>query len=76
MPLDKPTLKAGIQALHDELYANNAGLSPAAAGERYATAISDLIEAFVKSATLNVPGTGLVVGSVPVTGLSITGTIE
>lgn len=75
MPLDKPSLKAGIQALHSELYINSGNLTPVQAGERYATALSDLIEVFVKSAQLNVQGAGLVAGATPVSGLSTTGFI-
>lgn len=49
MALDKTTLKNGIKALHDELFANAGGLTPAQAADRYADEMANLIDAFVKS---------------------------
>lgn len=75
MALDKASLKAGIKALHEELFANAGGLTPAQAAERYAEEMADLIDTFVKTGKPQVPGTGLVAGVTAVTGTSVTGTI-
>lgn len=75
MALDKNGLKIGIKALMDELYANSSSLSSAQASEHFADQLSTLIDSFVKSGTPIVQGTGLVAGSNPVTGSTVTGTI-
>lgn len=54
MALNKAALKAGILALTNELYTNPAELTPAACREKYAEDMSNLIDAFVKTGTVNV----------------------
>jgi len=44
MPLDKNSLKTGIKTLHDEMMTRKVD-----SNEEYATRLSELIEAFVKS---------------------------
>ena len=73
--LGTPALKTGVKNLLNELYANAGGLTPAQSADRFADGLSSLMETFVKTATVTVPGTGMVAGSTPVTGTSITGTL-
>ncbi len=54
MALNKAALKTGIRTLTDALYANAGGLTPDQAREQYATDLSNLIDVFVKSGTVNV----------------------
>lgn len=75
MALNKAALQAGIEALHAELFANAGNLTPAQAATRYAEQMADLIDAFVKTGTPQIPGLGLTAGATPVTGTSVTGTI-
>lgn len=75
MALDKNGLKSGIKGLMDELYANSSEYTPAQASERFADQLSTLIDAFVKTGTPTVQGTGLIAGSNPVTGTTINGNI-
>lgn len=75
MALDKNGLKNGIKALMDELYVNSANRTPAQASDRFADQLSTLIDVFVKTGTPIVQGTGLVAGSNPVTGTTVTGNI-
>lgn len=76
MPLNKTTLAAGIKALQDDLYADT-GRTPEQARTHYANQLADLIDTFVKSATVTVPGSGLVApgGGGSVTGTASTGTL-
>ena len=77
MALDKTSLQNGIEALHNELFANAGNLSPAQAATRYAQQMATLIDTFVKTGKPQVPGAGLI-SSTPgnaVTGISVTGTI-
>ena len=75
MALDKTSLKNGIKALHNELFANAAVLTPAQAADRYADEMANLIDVFVKTGNPQVPGTGLTSPSGAVTGNSVTGII-
>ncbi len=75
MALDKTSLENGIKALHNELFANAANLTPAQAADRYAQQMATLIDTFVKTGKPQVPGTGLTSPSGAVTGNSVTGTI-
>ena len=62
MALDKAALKAGIVQLHTEMRTREND-----AIDEYAERLSDLIETFVKSATIKY-NTGLVAATDPVTG--------
>lgn len=75
MALDKTSLQNGIEALHNEMFANAAGYTPAEASTRYAQQMATLIDTYVKTGKPQVPGTGLVAGATAVTGTSVTGTI-
>lgn len=52
--LNKAQLKSGIKALTDTLYSNVANKTPDECREQFATELSDLIDQFVKSGTVNV----------------------
>ncbi len=58
MALNKTALKAGIQGLLTDLFDNNANLTTAQAREKYATDLSNLIDAFVKTGLVSVTTTG------------------
>lgn len=77
MALNKTALQNGIEALHQELFANAGNLTSAQAATRYAQQMATLVDAFVKSALVTVPGTGII-SATPgntCTGVSITGTL-
>jgi hypothetical protein len=61
MSLNKTAYKNGIKALLDELWTSN-GLSSEQARERFATVLSDLGDAFVKTGTVTV-ATGITLTS-------------
>lgn len=75
MALQTAALKTGIKDLLSELFTNAGGLTSEQAQDRFADQLSTLMETYVKSSQLNVPGLGLIAGSNPVTGTSTTGTI-
>ena len=74
MPLDKNSFENGIKALEDNLYADTTR-TPDEARQHYASGLATLIETFVKSATVTVPGTGMTAGGNAVTGNSTSGTL-
>lgn len=80
MPLNKTQLKSDIDTLLNALLAfdNSSGQTQADAIEKFKTDLADAIDAYVKTAKLTVPGTGLVApsGGGPVTGSSITGSLS
>lgn len=75
MALDKAGLKASILALTENLFTDT-GRTPAEAREKYAEDLANAIDAFVKTGTPVVPGTGLTAGSNAVNGTSNTGSIQ
>ena len=80
MALNKNGLQRDIKTLLDTLLAfeGGSGQTQADAIEKFKTDLSDAIDTFVKSATVTVPGTGLVAptGGGPVTGTSTTGNLS
>ena len=80
MALNKNGLKSDIDTLLNALLAfdGEAGKTQDDAIEKFKTDLSDAIDTFVKSATVTVPGTGLVAptGGGPVTGTSTTGSLS
>ena len=58
MPLQKAALNTGIQALLTDLFDNSTNLTTAQAREKYATDLSNLIDAFVKTGLVSVTTTG------------------
>ena len=80
MALDKGTLKSDISTLLNTLLAfeGGSGQTQADAITKFKNDLSDAIDTFVKSATVTVPGTGLVAptGGGPVTGTSTTGSLS
>ena len=75
MGLNKAGLKVSLEASVNNLFSDNTR-TPAQAATKFATDVSDAIDVFVKTATVTVPGTGLMAGSDPVTGTSITGNLS
>jgi hypothetical protein len=77
MALDKTSLAAGIKSLTDDLFTDTTRTS-IQARQAYADGLANLIDVYVKSGTLNVPGAGLVSasGGGAVTGSSVTGSIS
>jgi hypothetical protein len=75
MALDKTALAAGIKSLQDNLYSDTSR-TPDEARTHYANELATLIDTFVKTGSLSVPGTGLTAGVTAVTGTSVTGTIS
>lgn len=67
----KISMKQYLTSLHENTDPNKEGTI-----DEYIDKLADEIETYIKSATLNVPGTGLVAPNGPVTGISITGTLE
>ena len=80
MTLDKTALKNDISTLLNALLAfeGGSGEEQADAITKFKDDLSDAIDAFVKTAKVTVPGTGLVApsGGGPVTGTSITGNLS
>ena len=80
MTLDKAGLRGDIDTLLNSLLAfdASAGQTQADAIEKFKNDLSDAIDTFVKSATVTVPGTGLIAptGGGPVTGTSTTGSLS
>lgn len=54
MALDKPTLHNSIRTITDALWANPEGLTPEACREKFATDLSNAIDAFVRTGLVNV----------------------
>lgn len=54
MALNKIALKDGVRSLSDSLYENADNKTPEECREIFATELSNLIDAFVKSGTVNV----------------------
>lgn len=81
MPLStgKLVFQANMIAYYNELK-ENADKDKADTIIEHVEKLSDEIEAFIKTATLNVPGLGLIApagtAGGPVTGTSVTGTLE
>lgn len=63
MALDTPGLESGIKSLTDDLFNNPGNLTPDQARQQYATRMSQLIETFVKSGTVNVTVTVTTTGT-------------
>ena len=57
MPLDKPGLKDKIVALLEALYTNPDNLTTEEARDKYATDLSDAIDAFVRTGLVETTGT-------------------
>lgn len=80
MALDTPGLKNDIDTLLSALLAfdGSDGKKQADAIAKFKTDLADAIDTFVKSATVTVPGTGLIApsGGGPVTGSSVTGSLS
>ena len=75
MALNKLALKNGIRAMLDDMATRETDAD--IAREDFAVQLSDLIDAFVKTGTPQVPALGLISAAAgqPVTGASVTGTI-
>lgn len=60
MALNKTALKTGVRTFTDALWANPDGLTPEQCREKFATDLSNLIDAFVKTGlvSVNVTTTG------------------
>lgn len=54
MALNKPALKTGIRLLVNDLWDNTDDLTPEECREVFATRLSDLIDAFVKTGLVSV----------------------
>lgn len=80
MSLNKVGLKSDIDTLLNALleFDGSSGQTQADAIEKYKSDLADAIDTFVKSATVTVPGTGLIAptGGGPVTGTSTTGSLS
>lgn len=80
MGLNKSGLKSDIDTLLNALLAfeGGSGQTQADAIDKFKDDLSNAIDTFVKSATVTVPGTGLVApsGGGPVTGTSTTGSLS
>lgn len=80
MPLNKTVLRSDIDTLLNALleFEGGSGQEQSDAIDKFKTDLSDAIDTFVKSATVTVPGTGLVApsGGGPVTGTSTTGSLS
>jgi hypothetical protein len=66
MALNTPAFKHGLKALLDNL--SERVDNPEQAKIDFCTGMTELVEAFVKSATVSVPGTGLTAPNGAVTG--------
>lgn len=69
-------LTAGRAALKAFLIAATNNTDQNKTAEESADELIDALEAYIKTAQLNVPGTGLISPSGAITGTSITGTLE
>ena len=80
MTLNKIGLKSDISTLLNALLAfdNSTGQTQADAIEKFKDDLADAIDTYVKTATVTVPGTGLIApsGGGPVTGVSTTGNLS
>ena len=78
MPLNKPGLQADIDKMLNDLLAfdGSSGKTQADSINKFKTDLANAIDKFVKTATVTVPGTGLVAPTGPVTGISTTGSLS
>ena len=80
MALNKTSLEGDIKTLMDALLAfdGSSGKKQSDAIDKFKKDLASAIDTYVKTATVNVPGTGLVApsGGGPVTGISTTGNLS
>lgn len=80
MPLKKTVLQTDIDKMLNDLlgFDGSSGKTQADSINKFKTDLADAINKFVKTATVTVPGTGLVAptGGGPVTGISNTGSLS
>ena len=80
MPLNKTGLETQIKTMLDALLAfdGSGGKEQSDAIDKFKTDLASAIDTYVKTATVTVPGTGLVApsGGGPVTGVSVTGSLS
>lgn len=69
MPLNKSQLKQDLITLSENMFNNSSGMTPAQARDQWATAMSNALEAFVKSGDGIYQVGRLQAGSTPVTAI-------